>query len=657
MKRCTILVALLCVFLWSVHGLWARPRPERIGLPPVMTPASSWDDPYSNDDSLHIYDTRHYELRVDFDLTNQLIYGDATIHCISTDNTLDEILLELKSLTIDTVQVDGVISAYDYHSDSLFVPLPAPLLEGDSVTVRVVYHGHPYHESWGGFYFNWNVAFNLGDGLNANPPPINHVWFPNWRHPADKFTMEMWFTVPDDKVAGSNGELIEVIENIPEQTVTWHWQQHEPVSSYLFCVAISNYIILENPVYDWIQNFVYPGDSAQAVESYSNLDEMMDCYQYRFSPYPYTGKFGYAQVSTGDMEHVGLVAHRENAVNGGHGNDWLLAHEMSHMWWGNLITCGTWKDLWLNEGQGTYCEALYFECANGAQGYRNYMQSSLMGPYLGSGQLFPIYDPISMWSYTVYEKGGCVMHMLRGVSGDSLSFGGWNDYGDQYRFDTATTDDFQTVMEDYSGQDLDWFFDQWIYGPGYPRYNYAWEAVPNGNQWDIHLWVDQVQSSGGPFTMPIDFAAISGEDTVVTTVWIDSDPDTAIFPGGSNQPTSLIFDYHNWVLERHTEVPSAVLEDTHVPLTYSLQPAFPNPFNASTVISYSVPVLCHTELAVYNILGQQVATLVYGDVEAGTHTVAWDGRDMSVVPAASGVYLVSMTAPGFQQVQKVIMLR
>jgi len=657
MWRIRISVLVIAIVIAGIQITSAHPRPERIGLPPSPVGAEYLDEALTNDDSLHLYDIQHYDLHVNFNLTGQTINGDVSIHCVSTDNSLDEILLELLALTVDTVQVDGITSTFNYHNDSLFIPLAVPLPEGDSILVRVVYHGHPQHESWGGFWFQTQVTFSMGDGLYCYPPPYNHTWFPNWRHPADKATMEMWFTVPLHMVAASNGELIEVIENLPQQTVIWHWKQYEPVSSYLYCVAIANYAILTDPTYNWIVNYAYRADSANAVASFSNVHLMMDAFQERFGPYPYTGKFGYAMVGQGDMEHVGLVAHLAGLVNGGHSNDWILAHEMSHMWWGNMVTCGTWKDLWLNEGFGTYCEALYFEYIGGEDNYRGYMQSSLMQPYFSSGQLYPIYNPQQLWSTTVYEKGGCVMHMLRGVLGDSLFFAGWNEFGDQYRFDTATTEDFETVMEQVSGQELDWFFDEWIYGPGFPRYNYSWNAFQVGDMWQVRIQVDQTQTSGGPFTMPIDFGVVSAVDTVIQRCWIDTDPDTVWFRGGINQPLSVIFDYYNWVLDYHTEVPSEVETESPTPSRYSLHPAYPNPFNSSTVIEYTVPFTCRANLSIWNVLGQKVATLVDGEISAGEHRIIWNGKNSTNGELSSGVYLVGMTAPGYSKLEKVVLIK
>jgi len=651
-----IILATPVVILIGSLNLTAHPYPERMGLPPSYVSASP-PGIDTNDDSLHIYDISHYDIHVDVDLINQVIHGDVSIRCISTDSTLDEILLELKSLIVDTVRVDGLVSAFSYYSDSLFVPLPSTLPVGDSVLVEVIYHGHPAHESWGGWWFQTQVCFTLGDGLNVYPPPYNHTWFPNWRHPADKATADLWFTVPNTKVAASNGELIEIIEHVPQQTVTYHWKQHEPISSYLYCVAISDYIIMSDPVLDWVENYVYPGYQSQAQISFSNVHIMMEGYEELFGPYPYQGKFGYAMTGIGDMEHAGLVSHIYYAVNGQHNYDHLLAHEMSHMWWGDWVTCGTWKDLWLNEGIATYCEALFSEHAYGEQAYRDYITNTTMADYFSSGQLFPIYDPAQLWSPTVYEKGGCVMHMLRHVMGDSLFFAGWNEFGSRYKWDTATTEDFESVMEEIGGQDLSWFFNEWIYGPGYPRYNYSWVALPSGGQWGVHMWFDQVQTSGGPFTMPIDMAAISAVDTVIRTVWIDSDPDTTWFVTGPNRPTSLIFDYHNWVLDYHTELPSAVPEGGVVPLVFSLHPAYPNPFNSSTVIQFSVPAPCRTQLTVFNILGQRVTTLLDNLVPAGRHDVHWDGKDNLGGEVASGLYLIGMETAGFHKVEKVILLR
>jgi aminopeptidase N len=657
MKIGTFLLLVALPLLLSVSGIVAaHPYPSKMGLPPSYVGASP-PGMDSNDDSLHIYDIQHYDIHLDVDIVNQVIHGDVSILCVSTDNSLDQILLELKSLTVDTVRVDGLVTWFSYYMDSLFVPLSAPLPEGDSVLVEVIYHGHPAHESWGGFWFQSQRAYTLGDGLYVYPPPYNHTWFPNWRHPADKATADLWFSIPINMVAASNGELVEYIQNPPEQTVTYHWRQNEPISSYLYCVAIADYVVMQDSVLDWVENYVYPSYQSQALVSFSNVHVMMEGYEQLFGPYPFTGKFGYAMTGNGDMEHAGLVSHVYYAVNGQHNYDHLLAHEMSHMWWGDWVTCGTWKDLWLNEGFASYCEALFSEYAYGEQAYRNYVSNPLMSDYFNSGELFPIYNPQQLWTETVYQKGGCVMHMLRGVLGDSLFFAGWNEYGARYQWDTATTEDFQTVMEEISGQDLDWFFDEWIYGPGYPRYNYSWNTFSQGDTWGIHLWVDQIQTVGGPFTMPIRIAAISSVDTVIQTVWIHSDPDTVDFPTGHNEPVALIFDYHNWVLDVHTEVPSAVTEGIDIPTSYSLHPAYPNPFNSSTVIEFSVPVTCRTHLAVYNILGQKVTTLLDGVIGAGEHTIRWDGTNNPGNDVASGVYLIGMDAQSNHHVEKVVLLR
>ena len=157
--------------------------------------------------------------------------------------------------------------------------------------------------------------------------------------------------------------------------------------------------------------------------------------------------------------------------------------------------------------------------------------------------------------------------------------------------------------------------------------------------------------------MPIQMAAISSVDTVIQTVWVDTDPDTIDFLTGPNQPVALIFDYHNWVLDVHTEVPSAVSEDVTAPTMFSLHPAYPNPFNSNTVIEFSVPVTCQTRLTVYNILGQKVTTLLDDIIDAGEHTIRWDGKSNLGNDVASGVYLIGMDAQSHHRVEKVVMLR
>ena len=253
-------------------------------------------------------------------------------------------------------------------------------------------------------------------------------------------------------------------------------------------------------------------------------------------------KFGYSQFPWG-----GGMEHQENVFLGT-SVAWVIVHELGHQWFGDAITCDTWADSWMHEGFATYCQAIHSEGLYGFNSYISYMQNETVSDPSG-----PIYDYYSIFDVnTIYHKGAWVLHMLRGVMGDSAFFQGMRAYvaNPDHLYGTITTREFQHLMEPFYGDSLGWFFDEWVWGMNRPFYLYSWmkQDIENG-RYEIFLNIRQIQGSPAPsvFTMPIKvYPRINNVDTVIT-VWDDARIDDFRFIVDGN-PDSLFLDEMPWIL-------------------------------------------------------------------------------------------------------------
>lgn len=648
-------------------GLWlvaagvtqGRPQPQRLGLGrpiaaigPVRERSRIWS---LDEDTLHNVDILSYRLSAEVDIDAQLLDGHSTILLQALEDPVTETWMSFHGFDIDSASAENHDLAYIRGGhDSLTLVFEPALAAGETTAVEIFYHGHPEHEpgmnGWGGFFFRLNVAFSMGDGLSTDPPPMTHYVMPCYLNPRDRATFESWWRATSERIVASNGILVDTVDH-GDGTKTWHYRLDQPVPTYLMSVAIGNYVDVvlqeEDPR---VEYYVYPAYQGVAETHFSNVLEFMEGYVARFGPYPFD-RMSYAMTSFGDMEHVTCVHHHQGTVQGNHNYDWLLAHEMSHMWWGNWVTLGEWMDLWLNEGFATYSEALAMEHLGGSEAYDDYIQNDIMSPYLFSGELFPIYDPLDYWSYTVYEKGASVMHMLRRLLRDSVFFAAWRNYGETHAWGAAVTDDWQRELEEASDQDLDWFFQQWVYGWGYPRYYYSYWA-DNDTSNLVHIRIRQTQITQDYFRMPVElrFDYPAGWDTTVT-IWNEAVSEQLLSVVVPDSFLSMEFDPRNNILcwawfEATADDRPPVAGDFH------FYGAYPNPFNSVAVFEFELPRPADVRLRIFDLLGREVTTLAHGLVEPGKGKMTWRADGLP-----SGIYFAMFEAAEFSAVTKVILLK
>ncbi|MBZ5634101.1 MAG: HEAT repeat domain-containing protein, partial [Acidobacteriia bacterium] len=473
--------------------------------------------------------------------------------------------------TIHGVQRDEQALPFSYDGRKLVVRLDRPLRSGEEVLVAIEYEGHPRR----GMYF-------IGpDAAHPDKPQEiwtqgededSRYWFPCYDYPNDKASSEVVATVPSHFVAVSNGKLLGVQDDPAGGTRTYHWRQDIPHSAYLVTLAIGGYVEIAD-TYDGVPvpYYVQPGREEDARRAFGNTPRMLAFFSESIGvPYPYDK---YAQVAVtdfifGGMENTSATTQTAETLHDARAHldfssDPLVAHELAHQWWGDLLTCRDWAHGWLNEGFATYFEALWMEHDKGDAEFRYALHQDAHEYLEEDGQEYrrPIVcnvyrEPIELFDRHLYQKGGWVLHMLRFVLGDTLFWKALQQYCRQHRGQNVVTADLQHAIEKATGQNLDWFFDKWVYKAGHPELevSYRWDETDKL----AHVTVKQRQDTQAPpageafsapvFRLPvvIDFEVDGGRRDFRVT--LDAPMQTFHFPL-AGRPTMVRFDPGNWVLK------------------------------------------------------------------------------------------------------------
>jgi len=403
-----------------------------------------------------------------------------------------------------------------------------------------------------------------------------------------------------------------------------------------------------------VTHYVYPENLDQNISNLDNTVNMLQIFTQKFGPYPFLReKYGHAQFGWGGgMEHqtiTSLVSFSEM----------LVVHELAHQWYGDKVTCKDWQNIWLNEGFASYAECIYREAKYGPVEYKSYVSSFIPLAKSAVGTIY-VQDisGISQIFDTAreYKKGAIVLHMLRGVVGDSAFFQIMRQYANEpgLAYNVATTEDFQRIAERVSGMNLNYFFQEWIYGQSYPKYTFGWGATKlSGESYSLHIHLVQSPNTNPSFfTMPIQVKYVTQLETKTDTMFNNlQDQSWDIIVNG--QPTSVTFDPDNWIL-KDTVRTTSIKEVSEIPSTFSLAQNYPNPFNPSTLIGYQLPEASHVSLKIYDELGREVATLVDEFQQAGIHNSTFNIQNWSL---PSGVYFYTLKVGDFIETKKMILIK
>ncbi len=483
---------------------------------------------------------------IHFDLSNLAVYqisGKCVIKFVSKMNNISQLNLDLLKLPIDSVlDTFNQNLIFDY-SDSLLlkINLSTTLNQNDTSEVTVFYHGQPQADAtWGGFYFNPPYSYNLGVAFTSLPHNFGRVWFPCFDNFVERSLYEFYITIPTGKVATSNGELLDTL-NIGNNTTVWHWLLTETIPTYLACVTVSDYAILKTsfngllgtvPV--WLA--ARPTDTTAMKNSFIHLQDAFNAYENRFGPYRWN-KVGYSIVpfSGGAMEHATNISYPLFGINGSTTYESIMAHELSHHWFGDLVTCSTAEDMWLNEGWAVYCEFIFAEWLSGYQGYQNAVTANhhavVHYANLKDGDYFPLSGIPQSVTYgnTTYQKGGDVAHTLRSYMGDSLFFLCLKNYLQNNQFTSKNSGEFRDYLENCSGINLHPFFDGWVFNPGFPQFSVeSFSTTANGGWTDVAVYIRQKLNHAPDYfqQVPIEITFMNNNWEKVTETVLVSGPCT-----------------------------------------------------------------------------------------------------------------------------------
>jgi aminopeptidase N len=448
------------------------------------------------------FDVVHYALTLSFDEAAGRVRGTTAIRLTPFLGRLDSVVLDAVDLSVSGVKRgDESPLVFRNESPRLSIILDRTYAFGETLTVLIDYECVPRR----GLYFI------RGDSTRGRPRSQiwtqgedmdNRFWFPCYDYPNDKATSEVIATVQENYTLLSNGRLVDVKHDRNAGTKTFHWVESLPHASYLIMVAAGEYAVRRERYGNIpLTYYVYREDSAKTDLVFSATRGMMKFFEsWTGVPYPWE-KF--AQIILDDfmwggMENTSAVTLNASTMVDARArlefpSEPVVAHELAHQWWGDLVTCRDWNHLWLHEGFATYFEALYEEATKGRDEFQYQMiQASFQVRSADRDQgrrPMVSHDPRPV---DLYQRGAWVLHMLRSILGDEAFQRGMRLYLRRYAYANAETDEFRLAIEDATGQNLEWFFDQWVYGEGFPQLSVdkTWEAGTR----TLVLTVTQLQS-------------------------------------------------------------------------------------------------------------------------------------------------------------------
>ena len=531
-----------------------EPEPIEAGLAPTGLPYAPG------------LDVLHYDFELALSEGDESFLGRARVRLALVEPLPDAIALDLTGLAVDAVRIDGRDVEFELSSGQLRIVRPMERTAGE-LTVDIRYRGTP------------DDGLILRNTLHGRPavfadnwPNRARFWLPTVDHPSDKATVRFTVHAPEAWQVVANGRLVQepfvtrgnaLGEGVDR--MTWIWETGVPISPYNMVIGATEFVVEivgtaacgRAPVAARadgcveVTYWVFAPDVENAARKFARADEMVDFFSRTIGPFPFE-KMANVQSSTrfGGMENASAIFYSEQGI-ANNPDDGVVSHEIAHQWFGDAVTEASWSHLWLSEGFATYFGALFFEQAEGVDDFRTRMEQNRQS-YIGSdvtGQSI-VHEEENLFDLlnsNNYPKGGWVLHMLRGLLGDEVFFRGIREYYRRYLHQAVLTEDFQAVMEETSGQDLDWFFNQWLLEPGYPRLQISHEWDEAGRE--IVLTVEQVQDAAWPtfrFLTEVEIELSTG--TTRTPVEI-SVRRSVIRIEAAESPRAVRFDPDGWVLK------------------------------------------------------------------------------------------------------------
>ncbi len=561
-------------------------------------------------DNYDNYDIVHGRFEWEINPNVYYIKGEITYHFYPLEDNFSTINLDLThELTVDSIIYHGVSLSFTHGDDDIVtfdLPAPLPVMEMDSFSI--FYQGEPAYTGFGSFIQSVQDGTSKPIIWTLSEPFGAKDWWPTKSNLHDKIdSMDVIVTTPVGYRAASNGLLVE--EGEADGKAFYHWQHRYPIESYLVAIAVTDYFVYSDYVpmnggQLEILNYVYPHDSTYAQNNTPGTVEIMQLYNELFEDYPFAGeKYGHAQFGWG-----GGMEHQTMTFMGGFSFE-LIAHELAHQWFGDKVTCGSWSDIWLNEGFATYLTGLTMEHGMGNYTFDQWKISKINHITGQPGGSVYVTNPTSTGEIfsgrLSYSKGAMVLHMLRQKIGDEAFFQGVKNYlaDPALAYSYALTDDLKQHLETTSGMDLTEFFADWFYGQGYPSYHIQWSQDEAQN---VNVIFNQTTSheSVDFFEMPVPIR-FSGEGKDTTVVFDNTTQGQMMSASLDFVADNAIFDPDHNIVSKNNTIEMIAVGTNDIANDRSIS-LYPNPVRDNLTIQLEDRNDYLQSVSIFDVAGNRI---------------------------------------------------
>lgn len=494
--------------------------------------------------------------RISLDLTaGDIIKGSCSIRLVPRDQDLNGFDLDFEGLLVDSVISELGALSYDQSSTVLSIDLESAIGTTDTLDLTVHYGGNPIVDpsGFGGFYTSPSLIYNLGVAFESIPHSYGRVWFPCLDNFTERSTYEFFIKTAGGKKAWCNGRLVERLP-LGGDTLLNHWTCAESMPAYLVSVAAANYTVARDTLANVtgtgmpVELIAAAGDTADMKNSFTHLPDAFAHFEELFGLYRWE-KVGYVLTTAGAMEHSTSIHYPASIADGSLNYEAVMAHELAHHWFGNLVTCDRAEEMYLNEGFAEYLSYLFLEHVYGRERYmaevRSNHRSMVHRAHLVDEGWWALSEVPQAWTYGThsYNKGADVLHTLRSYLGDEAFSEGLTSFLTTYAFQPVNTDMLRDHLTMTSGIDMSDYFTDWIQQPGWAAFEIGLQSSTAGEDgWVLQLTIDQKQRGpSSPYNnVPITFTVVG---TDVNDVWRDT-----VLVGGASTDLSFTLPFEPaWV--------------------------------------------------------------------------------------------------------------
>lgn len=607
----------------------------------------------------HSFDVLKYTMNIDlydnFDSPYPHDFVNDLVVKFKVDSALNYIQLDANSNSIQINSVGMAATSFVHNNNILEITLDQTYQLDDTVEVSIDYEHLNVTDN--AFFVGGGFVFTDCETEGARK------WFPCWDKPADKAALEITALVPLAVKLGSNGTLLD--STIVGDSLYYHWRSDNPIATYIMVLTAKKDYNLY--IHYWERpsdqamiptRYYYSNESPNTIFSVAELsNDVCDWFSDGYGEYPFE-KNGYASLNN-EFSWAGMENQTLTSLCSGCWWESLIVHEFAHQWFGDMISPGTWADLWLNEGFATWSEAYFYESYDGYDGYKDDINAN--ASYYKSGNPhWPIYNPewventppnnILFNGAITYAKSCCIIHQFRYIVGDELFFDAIYEYAtdeENFKNKTAVTKDFVDKMSDVVGEDMGWYFYPWLEQADHPQYNNVYWFSNIDDLWEVHFLANQVQDDTF-FPMDLNIY-VSFEDQSDTTLRFRNmvNEEEFVFEF-LKEPTSLSFDPNNEIV---LKTATLVLSTSEYSVTNKTEliKIVPNPSSEETTIHYNLRQSSWITLELFDLSGNRIKILQEGNQAAGLHRLKVETSDLK-----SGVYLYKLTVDGKSFIKKMV---